>query len=114
MLIRKGEKIHVIMRRAFESQVRRHFAGEVIEAEGAVVRAAGYVFIYDELKAQYIKKVQPRTTIFDLSSGGYIVNLLPEDVLIQDLQYTTVDREFQAMTDGKGFSLDINEFSVRR
>jgi hypothetical protein len=114
VVIEKGEKIHVIMRRLIESAVQRHFAGEVVEAEGATVRATGYVFIYDETKAQYIKKVAPRTTIFDLAESGYIVNLLPQSVDVADLQYKTIERSYLAVVDGKGFELEINEFSVRR
>lgn len=114
MVISKGEKIHVMMRRLFEGQVRRHFAGEVVETEGPVVRATGFVYIYDEMKAQYIKKAEERTTILDLSESGYIVNLLPGSVNLDDLRYETVNREYLAVVDGKGFTLDVNEFGVKR
>ena len=114
MIISIGDKFHVIMRRMFESQVQRHFAGEVLAADGPVVRATGYVFIYDEMKAQYVKKATPRTTIFDLSESGYIANILPQEVAIDDLHYQTVNRSYLAVVDGKGFELEINEFSVRR
>ncbi len=114
MIIEKGEKIHVVMRRTFESQVQRHFAGAVEEVEGAIVRAVGYVFIYDLMKAQYTKKAEMRTTILDLSQSGYIVNVLPTSVVINDLRYETVNREYLAVVDGKGFSLDVNEFGSKR
>jgi hypothetical protein len=114
LIIEKGEKIHVVMRRIFESQVQRHFAGAVGEVEGAIVRAVGYVFIYDLMKAQYTKKAEMRTTILDLSQSGYIVNVLPTSVVINDLRYETVNREYLAVVDGKGFSLDVNEFGSKR
>jgi hypothetical protein len=114
MIIGKGEKIHVMMRRMFEGQVRRHLAGEVLQAEGSVVRVRGFVFIYDETKAQYVKKANERTTILDLSESGYIVNVLPESVIVGELRYETIDRTFLVVVDGRGFSLDINEFGVKR
>jgi len=36
------------------------FIGPADAVTGAVVRATGYVFIYDEMKAQYIKKISKR------------------------------------------------------
>ena len=44
MIVSKGEKVHVIMRRFFDEAVRRHFVGEIKEADGAIVRLEGYVF----------------------------------------------------------------------
>jgi hypothetical protein len=114
MIIGKGEKIHVVMRRLFEDQVQRHFAGEIVDVDGSVVRATGYAFIYDPLKVQYIKKPELRTTILDLAESGYIVNLLPISVVIDDLRYETVNRDYLAVVDGKGFELDVNEFGTRR
>ena len=114
MLINQGDKFHVVMRRNYESQVRRHFVGKADTSLGSIVRATGYVFIYDEMKAQYIKKESPRTTIMDLAGSGYIVNFIPESVDIDDLRYETIERTFLALTDGKGFMLDINEFGTKR
>lgn len=114
MIIIPGEKFHIVMRRNYESQVQRHFIGAADVVEGATVRATGYAFIYDEMKAQYVKKLAKRTTILDLAESGYIVNLIPPAVDIEDLKYETIDRNFLAITDGKGYQLDINEFGTRR
>lgn len=114
MIIAPGEKFHVVMRRSHEAQVQRHFIGAADVVEGAVVRASGYAFIYDDMKAQYVKKAAKRTTILDLSESGYIVNLIPPSVDIDELKYETIDRTFLAITDGKEFLLDINEFGTRR
>jgi hypothetical protein len=56
MIIGKGEKIHVVMRRMFDAQVQRHFAGDIEDVDGPIVRVTGYVFIYDIAAAQYKKK----------------------------------------------------------
>jgi hypothetical protein len=61
-----------------------------------------------------VKKAEPRTTILDVSESGYVVNILPRSVSLSDLRYETVDREFLAVVDGKGFALDVNEFGAKR
>ena len=67
------------MRRKYDGQLQRHFAGQVDAVDGATVRATGYVFIYDDDKAQYVKKESQRTTILDLAESGYIVNFIPSN-----------------------------------
>ena len=114
MLIEPGEKIHVIMRRAFESQVRRHFAGEVVAANGIKVRATGYVFVYDDRAAKYERKELKRTTIFDLGESGYIVNVIPRTIDLEEVRYQSIDRGELFFTHGKGYRLNINEFGIRR
>lgn len=114
MLIETGEKIHVMMRRYFESQVRRHFAGEIDAVIGTHVRATGYVFVYDERTAHYIRKRSRRTTILNLAESGYIVNIIPSTVNLDEVRYETIDRSELFFTDGKDFRLNINEFGVSR
>lgn len=38
MILKTGEKIHVITRRNFEGDMQRRFIGEVIEARGSLAR----------------------------------------------------------------------------
>lgn len=114
MLIEIGEQVHIATRRLFDENIRRHFVGKVIAAEGVVVRLEGYSFIYDAHKNQYLKSHEVRTSIFDLAESGYIVNIIPSDIDIEKLAYKTVDREHLVITDGESFSLGINEFGVNR
>lgn len=119
MIVSKGEKVHVIMRRFFDEAVRRHFVGEVTAVEGAVARLCGYVFIHDPTTIQYVRKPEKRTTIIDLGDCGYIVNFVPDHVDISNLSYKYVARDSDrkkalVVTDGGAYSLDINEFSTSR
>ena len=113
MVINQGEKVHFIRRRNFVDDLRRHFLGEVKEVDGQVVRVEGYVFIFDPSKCEYLKKVQKRTTIVNLGDSGYIVNIIPIDVNIEQLVYKRI-KEKLVVTDDKSFSLDINEFGINR
>jgi len=39
MILKPGERIHVVVRRAFMQDIRRHFIGEVMDATESLVRA---------------------------------------------------------------------------
>jgi len=114
MVISKGEKVHIIRRRNFADDLRRHFIGEVKEVNGRVVRVEGYVFIFDSTKSYYFKIDKKRTTVIDLADSGYIVNIIPPDVNIENLVYKESREKRLVVTDEKSFSLDINEFGIKR
>ena len=64
-ILKPGEKVHIILRRRFDKDVRRHFAGEVEVYESGVARATGYVFVIDDLsKHLFVKRPDKRTKIF--------------------------------------------------
>jgi hypothetical protein len=42
MILESGNKIHVITRRAFDSDTPRHFVAEVLEVSDTLVSARGY------------------------------------------------------------------------
>ncbi|HLC03620.1 MAG TPA: hypothetical protein VJK02_11330 [Anaerolineales bacterium] len=48
MVITVGEEVHIITRRLFENDLRRHFAGLVEEVSRSLLRARGHVFVFDE------------------------------------------------------------------
>lgn len=114
MLIEIGEKVHVIIRRTFETDLRRHFIGEIMAVEGSCARVKGFFMVFDRNKNSFIKKLNPRLTILDLSSSGYWVNIIPRDVNIGDLIYPNDSNKNLILTDQKSFKLDINEFGVHR
>jgi hypothetical protein len=114
MLLKKGEKVHVIARRLFEGDLRRHFVGEVKAATDTIARMEGYVFVFDTRKNEYIKKPSLRVRIIALADSNNIVNVIPQSVSIEELSYQTSADNRTVVTDGKSFSLDINEFSSMR
>jgi hypothetical protein len=56
MVLKVGEKIHVIVRRRWEDDLRRHFVGEVTEATENVARAKGYVFVFHSGTNEYVQR----------------------------------------------------------
>ena len=113
MIIEKGEHVHVIYRALYESSGRRHFLGEVREAEGAVCRVEGYVFVYDQKSSVYLKKPEKRITVMDLSESGYIVNIIDPNVSLESIVYKYEQGVGLVAVDGKGFSLNVNEFGAK-
>ncbi|MBN2103481.1 hypothetical protein JW835_05510 [bacterium] len=110
MLMHPGDKLHIIARRRFETDLRRHFVGEVQTVEQNAIRAKGYVFIFDHASNHFIKKAEPHTRIFSLIDAGIIINVLPSETNIDDVHYQLSAENHMVVTDGNLFHLDIQEF----
>jgi hypothetical protein len=110
-VLNMGDKVHIITRRLFPDDIRRHFAGEVLEASGDQVRVEGYVFVYNQATNEYERRPDKRIRIFSLSGAGVIVIVLPKTVDLDALHYVFVNQRLKC-TDGKEFSMDINEFGA--
>ncbi len=111
MLLKEGDKIHVIARRMFETDLRRHFLGQVEAVTENAVRVAGYAFIWDSSKNQFIRRPEWRFRIISLTDSGNIINVLPQDVILEEVSYKFSKEKGLFITDySESFSLDINEF----
>jgi hypothetical protein len=114
MLISEGEKIHVITRRNFDNDVRRHFVGEVRSVGDFAVRVEGFTFIFDQVNNYYIKQPDRRIRIIAFGDSGNIITVIPRELKLEDLRYRTTDDNRVVMTDGASYTLDINEFGPNR
>lgn len=109
-ILSPGEKIHVIHRRHFEKDARRHFVGEVESYEHGITRASGYVFVVDDLnKHMFVKRPDRRTKLIPISSGEVIVNVIPETVDLKSVVYELKDRSL-VVRDGGDWTMDVKEF----
>ena len=112
-VINNGQKVHIITRRLFEGDLRRHFAGVVEEVSEPLIRVVGVVFVFDETKHAFVRRDEKRQRVFSLSDTGLIINLLPESVDIFNLEYRTNVQGQRVLTDGKSISLNFSEFDVK-
>ena len=112
-LVETGDKLHIMARRLFEEDIRRHFVGEVIAASDMSVEIRGYTFIFQSGVNEYRRLPEERTRIFTLGDAGYVVNKLPRHVDVSAIVYQNV-RGCLVITDGGEFSLPINEFGAAR
>lgn len=105
-----GEKIHVMHRRRFEKDLRRHFVGQVKAYEHGVARVAGYVFVIDDLtKHLFVKRPDRRVKLVPIASGDVIVNVIPDEVDLEQVTYELRDRTLW-VTDGSRWEMDLKEF----
>ena len=111
-LVRLGEIVHVIERRIFAGDVRRHFVGEVEGFSEGSLRVKGYLFVYDSGASAFCRKPEMRTRLIPLDNR-VIINVLPEGVEVEAVGYAHDTDGNLTLTDKKGFELDISEFSTR-
>jgi hypothetical protein len=104
-----GDKLHIMTRRLFADDVHPHFVGEVSAVAGPLFRAEGFSFVFDSGTNSYVKHPAARTRLFSLSDVSHIINVIPQEVDLNSLQYCIVAGRL-AITDSRGFSLEINEF----
>ncbi len=110
-LLRPGERIHVIHRRYFDKDIRRHFIGEVDFYDEGLIRASGYVFAVDESHGHnFVRRPDKRSRIFSVNDGGLIINVIPLLVDLEAVVYEPHNGSLR-VTDGK-WSMDIKEFGV--
>jgi hypothetical protein len=110
MVLEQGEIIHVMIRRNFEDDLRRHFAGEVVETEGILARIEGYAFVLDTGSNKYIRLPDKRIRLVGLADPNNIINILPAEAVLSNIVYTRSKEGRLVVTDNESFSLDINEF----
>lgn len=113
MLVGIGEYVHVIERRRFDMDLRRHFVGRVDHVGGSTMRVTGYAFIYDTGRTAYVRSAERRTRLVPLGTAGLIINIAPPDTDLEAVRYEDKAGRL-VVTDGGSFSLDINEFGRNR
>lgn len=114
MVLKQGEKVHVVTRRRFEGDLRRHFVGEVQAATESTARIDGYVFIFDAFSNKFVKGSERGVRIFGLVDSGNIISIIPQSVNVEKVSYQIHLDNRLVLTDGESFQLDINEFSAYR
>ena len=110
MVLSKGEKVLVLIRRLFEKDLRRRFIGEITEATDYLIRVSGYAFIFDECIKDYMRRDSLQINIFSLIDAGIVVILLPQDVNTAEIQYKETEKGHKIITDGKSFKMRVSEY----
>jgi len=114
MLLEPDDKIHIITRRNFEGDLRRHFAGRVLHAGETAARIEGYVFVHDPNTNSYVRRTTKRIRLVSLTDACNLINVLPRSVNLDSLTYRTTKEERLVVSDGLSFEMDINEFGRER
>lgn len=112
-IIRAGEKVLIMTRRRFDGDIRRHFAGEVTAAQGGLARVEGYVFIFDKQSTEFQRHRDPQAKLYNLCDAGHLVYLIPDEAALDAVTYRFDPERGMIVTDGRSFSIDLNEFGTR-
>ena len=113
-MLTKGDKLFLITRRLFESDLRRHFVGEVLEVSAATVMVSGYAFVFDQTVNEFVRRDDLRTRIFSLIDAGIDIGVLPRDAYLEDIRYYLDDERRRILTDQKTFKMNVSEFGINR
>jgi hypothetical protein len=114
MILEPGEKVHVVERRHFFDDVRRHFIGQVLKCTAHAVRLKGYAWVFDDMSGQFVRKPEMRERVIWLGGDRLIINVVPPEVNIGEVRYVTDPQEGLLVTDGKNLFLEISELTAMR
>jgi hypothetical protein len=59
-----------------------------------------------------VRREDIRTRIFLLTDAGLIINVLPKEVILEDVSYRVDEKNQRVITDGKTFKMNISEFTA--
>jgi hypothetical protein len=110
MILRSGEKVHVIHRRYYDKDAHRHFIGTVEAYEDGIARVVGNVYTVDTVKFQYVRRPEVRTRIISIAAGDLLINVIPQSVDLNKITYKH-EKKSVRVTDGSDWFLDLSEFS---
>ena len=108
-----AEKLHIVTRRLYADDLRRHFVGEITKASADLCEVQGFAFVFNATMNRYERRPTIRTRVFSLGDPLYIVNKLPPATVLEKLEYGTIDQRLMLVdtTPTAEFRLDINEFN---
>lgn len=107
-----GEKVHIIERRLFPEDVRRHFVGEVVACTENAFRVKGYPWIFDGAKG-FFRRPEMRERVVSLSDR-VMINVLPPEAKVDKVKYVIEPGKGIVVTDEKTFRLEISEFAPKK
>lgn len=110
-MLEKGEKIHIVERRYFPEDIRRHFCGEVLDSTEHLIRIIGYVWVFNTSTNQYNKKPEKRERVFCLGDR-LTINIINKETDIDTIKYSYNKEQGHFATDSKSFTLNISEFGI--
>lgn len=108
-----GEKVFVITRRAFDSELRRHFVGEIQDVNQLTIRVRGFAFVFDDVTSEFVRHEDIRVRIFSLIDAANVIHVIPKDTTIENIRYT-FEKNQRYITDGIAFKMNISEFGINR
>ena len=114
MPIEVGDNVHIITRRQFETDLRRHFVGRVEEVAGDLVRVRGHAFVFDDSANEFTRREEEGVRIFAFSDAALIISIISSETDLAALRYEIDERGRRVITDGKSMIMNVSEFGANR
>lgn len=105
----RREKVHIVEHRRFESDMRRHFIGEVQYYDSDHLRVKGFLFVFDHGCGEFVRVPPERTRVFSIDNH-ISITVLPKEFELASASYKRTGPDL-IFTDGKSTELDIGAFS---
>jgi hypothetical protein len=112
-LLEKGEKVHVIERRLFDGDTRRHFVGEVEGATEVAARVNGYTFVCNPMTGNFDRREPARTRIIPLGAAGLVLYVIPKEIEVEAVRYEWTAGNRLVVRAGR-WELFLDEFASAR
>jgi hypothetical protein len=107
MILKPGEKVLIISRRFYKEDIRFHFIGEIIDCTENNIRIKGDVWVYENMRG-FCRKPDLRENIIPFDTV-LSVNIIPPEVNLQEIKYTSSLQKGHIISDGKKFSMEVTE-----
>jgi hypothetical protein len=112
MILQVGEKVHVLVRRRFESDVRRQLVGEVVAAGESLVRLRSFTYSFEPAFNLYSRSARAREQLVSLVDALNLITVIPAEVDLEKLEFRLEGNQ-TVLTDGH-FSVQVEEAQGRR
>ena len=106
-LLAPGDKVLLVHRRLFEDDGGRYLLGTADAYDSGVVKVTGVTCVRGDIG--FVKKVQVRTKIMSLGSGGLIGYQLPSEIESDELIFLDRGPSGIVLTDQRGCEFDMME-----
>ena len=111
-MLSKGDKVFVITRRLFEGDRIRLFVGGVQKSSDVAIKVQGYAFVNDEFTNEIVRREDVRIRIISTVDAVNIIMVIPEEVILENVQYELNDMNERVLTDNGSFTMNLNEFGA--
>lgn len=106
----ENEKVHVIEHRRFESDLRRHFVGEVHYYDSHYLRVAGNLYMFNGSTGLFEKVPPSRTRVF-ANDNRISITVLPSEFDLETAEYSRIGGDL-AFVDKQGLCIEIGVFGT--
>ena len=108
-ILDKGDKVLVVYRRMYASDMPHYFVGTVEDFAEGLAAVSGYSWEKEQFAGQMNMIEGIRTKIVPIASGTVLAYLLPREVEIERLVFETLGRDKLWLTDRARFRMNIAE-----